>query len=342
MSLRFSLLVLVFVLGSFVLPYAAHAGIPEFGPIIPKGALTSVCPAGWGMLIVVINNLISFLLTLAIVFIAPLMIAYAGFLFVVNPVNSAGIGKAREILTNTIVGIILALAGYLIVDALMAVLYNANASNGRGGTLGTWKSLVTGSGDLCLPQAGALPTDRLNQSTGGVTASGRTLNGPPVGKENTACDPSVVLAGAQAGGYSLTTAQANTLACIAAPESNCGAPRQIPNYNWNGAKSLPASTAAGAYQVLLASNHSCYENSACRSAAGVSGTLNCQNGFTSDGRVKTDSASAALIETCVKAANNVYCSASAAACLLLKNGGSFSAWQKDANSSRQTSCINGT
>ena len=63
------------VAGSLALPLAAQAGgIPFFGPIVPDAI--NRCAAGWGMLITVINNIISFLITLAIVFVAPLMIAW--------------------------------------------------------------------------------------------------------------------------------------------------------------------------------------------------------------------------------------------------------------------------
>ena len=149
MRFRVPLLVFLFAVGSFALPLVVHAGgIPFFGPIIPQEGINAVCPAGWGMLMLVINNIISLLLTLAIVFVAPLMIAYSGFLFVVNPVDSSGISKARGILTNTIVGIVIALAGWLIVDAIMVVLYN--------GSFGTWSNLVTGSGSPCLPVAGSI------------------------------------------------------------------------------------------------------------------------------------------------------------------------------------------
>jgi hypothetical protein len=334
MRSRLPLFALVFTLGSLALPFLAHAGVPYFGPIIPGGN-SSVCPAGWGMLILVINNLISFLLTIAIVFIAPLMIAYAGFLFVVNPVNSGGIEHAKSILLNTIVGIVIALAGYLIVDSVMAVLYNGSA--------GAWAQIINWNGATCLPQAGALPGDMLNQAPPGTLSTNGSLNGPPTGKVGTACDPSVVLAGASQGGYTLTAAQANTLACIAQPESACGAPHDPPNYSWNKLNSDgKASTAAGAFQVLLSTNHSCYENSACYGAAGVTGSLNCQTGFNSNGTPKTDSAGAAVVQACLRAASNINCSAAAAACLVAQNNGSFSAWQADVNSARQTGCITGT
>src|SRR3989344_5737521 len=120
MRSRISLFALLLVFGSVALPLVAHAGgIPFFGPIIPNEQITvngvvtnqNVCAAGWGMLMIVVNNLISFLLTIAIVFVAPLMIAWSGFLFVVNPVDASGKEQAKKILTNTVVGIVIALAG---------------------------------------------------------------------------------------------------------------------------------------------------------------------------------------------------------------------------------------
>ncbi len=335
MRSRVSLFALLFVVGSFVFPHAAYAGgVPFFGPIVPIAY--DVCPASWGLLIEVINNIISLLITLAIVFVAPLMIAYAGFLYVVNPLNPSGIDRAKTVLRNTIVGIVIALAGWLIVDAVMAVLYNPSAAGG------TWSSLISGNlNDMCIPQKGALPGEGLNQApVTGISASG-SINNPPSGKTGTACDPSAVQSAAATGGYSLSTTQANILACIAQPETNCGTKNL--NYAWGkGTGTSPkerGSTAAGAFQVLLSSNHGCYENSACYSAAGVSGPLNCQNGFDSKGNPKTDPAGAAIVAKCTKAAASLNCSASAAACLLKNNGGSFSPWQADAKSAAQSACI---
>ncbi|OYV26046.1 MAG: hypothetical protein B7W98_03405, partial [Parcubacteria group bacterium 20-58-5] len=95
MRSRGTVLALLVIVGSFTLPFVAHAGIPFFGPIIPD--LNNRCAAGWGMLITVINNIISLLITLAIVLVAPLMIAWSGFLFVVNPVNASGKEQAKKI-----------------------------------------------------------------------------------------------------------------------------------------------------------------------------------------------------------------------------------------------------
>lgn len=156
---------LLFAVGLFALPVAAYAAVPFFGPIVPEAY--NRCAAGWGLLMLVINNLISFLLTIVIVFIAPLMIAYAGFLFVFNPVNASGKEEAKKILTNTIVGIVIALAGWMIVDAVMAVLYNPKDAGS------TWTNLITtGGGDFCIPLKASLnQAQQTGVPTPGITVT---------------------------------------------------------------------------------------------------------------------------------------------------------------------------
>ncbi len=162
------------------MPLAAHAGgIPFFGPIIPEQY--AACPAGWGMLVTVINNIISLLITLAIVFVAPLMIAYSGFLFVVNPVNPSGREEAKSILTHTIVGIVIALSGWLIVDAIMAVLYHPTGSIGS-----TWSQLIISNpSDPCLKQKGSV-----SSSASPSTAASPTLS---VAQQPSASSPASAL-----------------------------------------------------------------------------------------------------------------------------------------------------
>lgn len=146
MRLRVAFFTLL-VVSPLLLPLAAHAGIPFFGPIIPPTNPT--CPLSWGSVIVVINNIIEFLLTIAIVFVAPIMIAYAGFLFVVNPMNPSGKEKAKGILLNTIVGIAIALAGWLIINAVLVAL--------TGGGVSRWTALIGSKGaPPCLDQSGSI------------------------------------------------------------------------------------------------------------------------------------------------------------------------------------------
>jgi hypothetical protein len=145
-------------LAVIVFPASADAAIPFFGPILPA-ELIQGCAAGWGAVIVVINNLISFAITVAIVFVLPLALAFAGFAFIVNPVNAEMKSKAKGYLWNAVVGIVLALSAWMIVDLVMAVLYDKDEVKS------TWASLIVGNGnDLCLKVRGAPDgTGRINQ-----------------------------------------------------------------------------------------------------------------------------------------------------------------------------------
>lgn len=101
-------------------PQLAHATIPFLGPIIPEAMRT--CPASYAGLITVVNNLLQFGITLIIVFVAPLMIAYGGFLYLTSPFNSSQLGKAKGILWHAVIGIILSLSAWLIITAVLAFI----------------------------------------------------------------------------------------------------------------------------------------------------------------------------------------------------------------------------
>ena len=180
---RIPLLFLLFAVGSFALPHLAHASILYFGPIIPDNLQTAqssitgasdVCAAGYGLLIVVINHIIEILISLAIVFVAPLTIAWAGFLFVTSEGNPGKLSQAKGLILNTVVGILVALTAWMIVDALMVAL------TGSGNGVAKWTSLITANGqDVCLQQAGTAPTPAqpATPSTATPTPSGTPGSG---------------------------------------------------------------------------------------------------------------------------------------------------------------------
>lgn len=272
MRSRTALFALLLVVGSFALPFVAHAGIPFFGPIIDKSwvvpGTTIQCTLGWGAVIVVINNIISLLITLAIVFVAPLMIAYAGFLYVVNPVDPSGIAKAKGILTNTVVGIVIALAGWLIVDAIMVVLYNPAAQSENGVTkLDMWSNLITSDGfPACLDQAGV--GTGLNQAAPGtgVTAGGSqvgTARGP-CSDSNAACSTSAIQQGAQALKMGLTSAQVAAMSCIAMTESS-GRPN-TPDSNTGACGTFQITNRPGNWSNPAFHQGSCSTSSSCNDA----------------------------------------------------------------------------
>ncbi|MDP2651566.1 MAG: hypothetical protein Q8O94_00310 [bacterium] len=168
MRSRISLFAILFITISFAVPLAAHAAaLPFFGPIIDQSWTVSdtgiQCALGWGAVITVVNNIIRLLLTLAIVFVMPITIAYAGFLMVVNPTSIGDVSKAKTIILNTVIGIVISLAAWLIVNAIMAAL--TSGPNGPS-FASNWSSLITSGNALtCLPQQGV--GTGLNQSTDG-------------------------------------------------------------------------------------------------------------------------------------------------------------------------------
>ena len=302
MRSRISLLAFVLVASSFVFPHLAHAAIPFFGPIIPNAANT--CPAGWGLLIVVINRIISLLITLAIVFVAPIMIAYSGFLYVVNPINPAGKEKARGILLNTIVGIVIALASWLIVDAIMAVLYNPKAVGG------TWYSLVSSGGaGECLSMAGSLNQTPNGLGITGVSVTGIQYLAPTSGD----CSVSSLTS------YGISSSIANTMSCIAQNESGC-----------NLTASNPKSSAFGLFQIVNGWNDTGHNLNfpVCTQAAqaagfNVTGNLNCHTAVVTGGAPNPSRID--LYNACRAASANPTCNSHAAQWLYDHNGG-FTNW----------------
>ena len=251
------------------------------------------------MLMVVVNRVISLLITLAIVFVAPLMIAYSGFLFVVNPVSSAGKEQAKGILTHTIVGIVIALAGWMIVNAIMAVLYDKDKFGE------TWSSLITSDG---LPPCLDLKAS-LNQSAGigisGISASGVKYLAPVSGN----CSTDSLIS------FGIDPSIANTMSCIAQNESSC---------NLTAANS--SSSAFGLFQVVNGYNDTGHNLNfpVCTQAAqtagySVSGNLDCHNSVIRGGAPNPNNIY--LYNACHAASSNPNCNAAAAQWLYTNRGG---------------------
>lgn len=308
-----------------VLPFAAHAATTNvFGPIIPDITSGGVCSCAgsapdWGCVLQVFQTLLNTIVSVSLVLLT-LFIAYAGIQFMLSPTSEEQRLKARKTLTNALIGLVVILGAWLIVDSVMKVIYNGSAQAGTA-QFGPWNALLTPSTDYCIFQHGtpaALPGISTSTATGaGTTASGDSNVLLNYSASGGSCSAATVQQGASAGGYTLTNTQASELACIAQWESTCGTknPPYNLNYSWNKPTSNgKASTAAGAFQVLMSTNSACYDNPACEQAGGTPGVaLNCKSGFDSSGFPKNGSP---VVQKCEQAAGNVACSASAAACQL--------------------------
>ncbi len=312
-----------------LLPEFAHAA---FGTLIPPecncdqvggytgdgGVSTPTSAPAWGCIFATIQNGMTMAVQLAVVLIS-VFLALAGFTYMTSGSSAEKRQLANKRLVNAVIGLLIVLGAYLIVDSLMKVVYKAGATDGTT-QFGPWNAILVSNGPQCL--APTKPPGNLPALTGAIAGSNAGGGDGSAGTAALAasgtgsCSASTVQADAAAGGYPLTNGQANELACIAQYESTCGTlnPPYNLNYSWNKAtKNGSASSAAGPFQVLLSTNSVCYDNAPCEQAGGTPGTaLNCASGFSNGFPIS----GSAVVDKCEKAAGNTACSAAAAACQL--------------------------
>jgi hypothetical protein len=324
-----SFALLVFI---FLLPEFAHAAVTPLSSgfqIFPSACncsqitsngITGPSAPAWGCIMQTFQNIITFIIGFAVILIT-VFLAWAGFTYMTSGGNPGKHELANKRIMNAVIGLLIVLCAYLLVDSILKVIYNPSNPN-----FGPWNSILGGNpGEDCLsivnpPNAG--PSTSNPASTAGNASSPTTpagaVNGPG------SCSASTVQSGAAAGGYTISTAEANTLACIAGAESTCG----------TNSNTSSGSSARGPWQVLMQTNAAAYNNPACEAAVNTTSPLNCQNGF-SGGNSLNNSTS----QVCTQAAANVSCSASAAA-YMVQNGG-YSAWVPPANpqGAKQQACV---
>lgn len=323
----------------FVAVPAHAANLPILSPgiaIVPE-ACQSLCPCGAGGLLQLIQNVMNAAVSIGVIALLFVLV-YTGALFISAPTNPEAKSKARGMAANAMIGFLIVLSAWLMVDFLMKLIYNPDATF-SGEKVGPWNDILQFEGGTCIETKGitAIPglpgvgSAIINDGVlgGGATGGSATLNRSGTG----ACNAAQVRAAAVLGGISMSEQQANILACVAGPESSCGATNK--NYNWNGAVKKPPSTAWGPFQITLKGNSQCFENQACYKAAGVTGPLNCSSAFNSGGYAIPGT----TLSNCQKAAATLSCSAVAANCVAAKQG--YGAWTADPNSSKQKACING-
>lgn len=127
----------------------------QFGPIVPE--VCRICPCGFGGVLAIIQNLINFLIAISII-IATLIMVWAGVMYIMSATNPESRSTANKMLMNAVIGIMIILSAWLMVDFVMKTLY--------GGQFGPWNTiLLGGTGDSCLEEK---PVDSL--FSGGILA----------------------------------------------------------------------------------------------------------------------------------------------------------------------------
>lgn len=151
-----------------------------------------------------INNVVAWLFVVLSI-VAAILIMIAGFKLVTSGGNSGALSSAKETLVNILIGFIILMGGWIIIDTFMKALVT-------GQVYGIWNQIQ------CTNQPGAYnaPAGSGVQSGAGVNPSGYTGvtgGGVQCATGNTSCSVATLM------GYGYNAEQANIMSCMAMKES---------------------------------------------------------------------------------------------------------------------------
>ena len=146
----------LFSLGSaLALPLSVFAAdLPLLTPgwsLVPEAC--RACPCGFAGVIGIVQNLMNAGISVGIFF-AVIIMTWAGLLYISTPTNPEARSKANNMLINAVVGMVIILSAWLIVDFVMKALYSG--PDGQQGKFGPWNNILTG-GDTCVSSIETLP-----------------------------------------------------------------------------------------------------------------------------------------------------------------------------------------
>jgi hypothetical protein len=150
------LLLPVLTVGILMLaPVAVQAADANFfGPIINKECECPGSAPDWGCVLQTVQNVINLGISLGVIFFV-LVFAYAGVLLMASATNPENKKKAKNMLLTTVIGFLVVLSAWLLVDFVMKAVYNE-------GSFGPWNSILDeNSKRTCIleqtPPAGPTP-----------------------------------------------------------------------------------------------------------------------------------------------------------------------------------------
>ena len=127
-------MLLFILLCAFALPLIGYAQPSFTGDIVPECGPDQMC--GFCDLVTLGENIVRFLVFFAVV-VAILMFVYAGFLYLTGGSNAGQVSKAHRVFWVTLVGLVLTLAAWLIIDVIMTTFLGGSIKN----VMGSWNTL---------------------------------------------------------------------------------------------------------------------------------------------------------------------------------------------------------
>lgn len=160
-ALRVLLPVLLLSFALFAPLGASAATTDFFGELFPTECKCEGSAPEWGCVMIVLQNLINLGISVGVL-IFVLVAAFAGILWMTSPMNPRNREMGRSMLLNAVVGLVIALSSWLLVDFVMKALYNPGAG------FGPWNSILDGNADKkCL-----VPRNTPVGEDGGILSDG--------------------------------------------------------------------------------------------------------------------------------------------------------------------------
>lgn len=161
---------IIFVCLSISLPYIASARTLFYiweGTACTPGTDGPTEPCGLCDALVVGRNIIEDMFKVAFI-LATIFIAYGGFTLMTAGGSEKNVSSAKEIIKSAVIGLLIALVAWLLINTIITSLANGNAST-------AWNNIECGSGSTSGPKqtVGGNGTP----STGGNTGIGTTFTG---------------------------------------------------------------------------------------------------------------------------------------------------------------------
>lgn len=203
--LRTSILAVV-LLGSVVAPHLAFAaGLPVLDGsfhIVPDAHdLDESCkvgaPLSFGAVMYVAQNFVNAGISFGILFFVIIMV-WSGILFIASVTNPESRSAAKKMLENAVIGMLIILSAWLMVDFVMKTLYNPNKAG-----LGPWNNILNGGVACVIASAplhlydGAITVTAITSSADSGGSGGQVTPGQGTSKLNIAAAVSYALSHAK-------------------------------------------------------------------------------------------------------------------------------------------------
>jgi len=146
----------------------------ELDPLCLPGA-----PLSFGAVMEIAQRFVNLGVSLGIFFFV-IILAWAGFLFMISSTNPESRSQAKKMLLNAAIGLMIILSAWLMVDFIMKTLYSG--PDGTEGKFGPWNSIL-GDGPACVIGRATTPlfdgaVTRTDLPPGGSGGGGSNGGGP--------------------------------------------------------------------------------------------------------------------------------------------------------------------